>query len=138
MYPNYMGQTMPPYTGSNPYLERLNAIQQPSLPKYEIIHVNGSNGVDAFRMAPNSQCLLLDDTAPIVWLVTTDGAGYPSKTPYTITPYQAKPEPDFNNMNERLAKLEALIYGTKSDATAVKPEQTAEPHEHDSAVPAVR
>lgn len=84
--------------------------QQQQLPHMEIIHVNGKNGAQAFQMAPNSNVLLLDDTSPIVWLAQTDGAGYKTVTPYSITPYQPKPEIDLNNLEERIAKLERMIY----------------------------
>ncbi len=39
-------------------------------------------------MPPNSSILLLDETAPIVWLKMTDGAGYPTLNPYDIAPHQ--------------------------------------------------
>ena len=42
-----------------------------------IVRVSGRPGAEAYQMAPNSEVLLLDETAPIVWLKTTDGAGYP-------------------------------------------------------------
>ena len=84
--------------------------QQQQSPRMEIIHVNGQNGAQAFQMAPNSNVLLLDDTSPIVWLAQTDGAGYKTVTPYSITPYQPKPEIDLNNLEERIAKLEGMIY----------------------------
>ena len=104
----------------NPYLDRLNSMQQTTQipPRCEIIHVNGENGARAFRMAPNSQCLLLDDTAPIIWLCVSDGAGYQTLTPYTIKPYQATPAPDIGAINDRLTRLEAAIYG-KPDAQNV-------------------
>ena len=118
MFPNFMNQPSmmgQPLQSGNPYLDRLNAMQAPQMasqpPRCEIIHVNGENGARSWRMAPNSQCLLLDDTAPIVWLAITDGAGYPTLTPYSITPYQAVPAPDIGAMNDRLTRLEAAIYG---------------------------
>ena len=86
MYPmwnNYGMQT--PY--SNPYGQTMQQALQPC----SITKVSGENGAKAFGMAPNSSALLLDETAPLVWLKTTDGAGYPTLTPYTITPYQAAP-----------------------------------------------
>ena len=55
----------------------------------QVTRVNGRNGADAFRMAPNSSILLMDENDPIVWLKKTDGAGYATVTPYTVTPYQA-------------------------------------------------
>ena len=54
----------------------------------QITRVNGRNGADAFRMAPNSSILLLDENDPVVWLKVSDGAGYCTVTPYSIAPYQ--------------------------------------------------
>lgn len=67
------------------------------------------NGARAFGMAPNSSVLLLDETAPLVWLKTTDGAGYPTLTPYTITPYHAAPPVDVNALEQRIARLEEKL-----------------------------
>lgn len=86
----------------------------------EIIHVNGVNGVDAFQMAPNSNVLLLDDTAPIVWLVQTDGAGYKTKTPYSITPYQPEPQIDLKVLEQRIAKLEGIFNEQSNRGTTRK------------------
>ena len=58
--------------------------------KQEVVRVNGKNGAQAFQLPPNSSILLLDETAPIVWLKTTDGAGYPTITPYDINPHQTE------------------------------------------------
>ena len=86
--------------------------------KMEIIHVNGENGAMALQMMPNSQALLLDDTAPIVWLAQTDGAGYKTVTPYTIAPYE-KPEPvDINALNERLKKVEEMLNESDTASTS--------------------
>ena len=87
-----------------------------SLPKQDIVRVNGQNGAKAFQLAPNSSALLLDESAPIVWLVQTDGAGYKIETPYSITPYQTQPEPDYGDLDKRLKRLEELIDGKKSDS----------------------
>lgn len=71
--------------------------------------VNGEAGARSYRMAPNSSCLLLDETAPLVWLCQTDGAGYMSVTPYQIAPYKP-PEPvNLNTIMERIDRLEAKI-----------------------------
>lgn len=118
---NYMNGYQPQMI-QNPYQARLDAMQQPQMQqmqRYDIIHVNGENGARAFRMAANSQCLLLDDTAPIVWLCQSDGAGYHTVTPYTITPYQAQPEPDYNSFNQRLTRLEEM-FNEQSNVADVK------------------
>lgn len=81
-----------------------------SAPRYEVIQVSGENGVDAFPMGPNSSILLADLTAPIVWLVRTDGAGYKNvKIPYDITPHQAKQPVDLNSLEQRIKNLEDAI-----------------------------
>ena len=60
------------------------------LQRQEVVRVNGKNGADAYQMAPNSSVLLLDETAPVIWLKTTDGASYPTITGYKITPLETK------------------------------------------------
>lgn len=74
---NY-GMPSPVMQGYNPYSYQSSAMQRVNnnLPHYEIIRVNGKPGVDAFQMGPNSSVILVDETAPIVWFVRTDGAGY--------------------------------------------------------------
>jgi hypothetical protein len=107
MYGNYQPYQMPMF--QNPYQSRLDAMQQPMAQRCEITRVNGRNGAEAYQLPPNSSNLLLDETAPIVWLVQTDGAGYKSLTPYTISPYQAAPPVDVQSLEERVKKLEELI-----------------------------
>lgn len=92
------GQPQPQYFNQNNFA-----------PRYEVIQVNGEGGVDAFQMGPNSSVLLLDKTAPIVWLVQSDGAGYKVKTPYDISPHQAVPPADINSLEQRLSKLEEIV-----------------------------
>ena len=92
----------------------------PNYQKTEIIRVNGKNGGEMYQMAPNSEALLLDTSAPIIWLAQTDGAGYKTLTPYSITPYQPEPEIDVRSLNERLTKLEELINDKSNSSTAKK------------------
>lgn len=87
-----------------------------NLPRQEIIRVNGENGAKAYQMAPNSSALLMDESAPLVWLVQTDGAGYKTTVPYTIAPYQSQPAPDLNDLEERIKRLEEMLNGKKPDA----------------------
>lgn len=87
-----------------------------NLPRQEIIRVNGENGAKAYQMAPNSSALLMDESAPLVWLVQTDGAGYKTAVPYTIAPYQSQPAPDLNDLEERIKRLEEMQNGKKPDA----------------------
>lgn len=90
--------------------------------RMEITRVNGEGGARAYQMPPNSNALLLDETNPLVWLVQTDGAGYKTVTPYTITPYQAAPAPDLGSLEQRIARLEGMLNGWKPD-----PQQAQQP-----------
>lgn len=42
------------------------------LPHYELLKVRGEESVRNFKMAPNSETILVDETAPLVWYVQTD------------------------------------------------------------------
>lgn len=89
-----------------------NAPYGVSAQRYEIIRVNGQNGAQAFQMAPNSQALLLDETAPKIWLAMTDGAGYKTVTAYDITLSQTaeqKEQSKFDMIEQRLRRLEDRI-----------------------------
>lgn len=93
--------------------------QMQSQQRMEIIRVNGEGGARAYQMPPSSNALLLDEANPLVWLVQTDGAGYKTVTPYTITPYQAAPAPDLGSLEQRISRLEGILNGWKPD-----PQQT--------------
>ena len=101
----------------NPYQQNsLYPFAQPfradALPRTEIVKVNGKNGADAYQMAPNSSALLLDQKDPLIWFVSTDGAGYKTCIPYTITPYkQQEPEDLIAQLNARISKLEERMNG---------------------------
>lgn len=103
---------------------------QPYFTNQQVIQVNGENGAKAYQMPPNSSTLLLDETAPIVWLVRTDGAGYKSLTPYKIEPYQQEPELDMKQLNDRISKLEEMVRNEKSNNYGSKPKQP-KPEQHD-------
>ena len=89
MYPNPFN----PYPTVNPaYLQQANA---PHINTgNQIVKVNGRNGAEMFQMAPNSSALLLDESAPMIWLAQTDGAGYKTLTAYDIKPHEEVPVPE--------------------------------------------
>lgn len=103
-------------------------LTMPPMPRQEILKVNGRNGIDMLNMSPNSSLLALDSTAPIVWLVQTDGAGYKTPTPYKIEPYQEQKQNDnnadiiaaFNSLDARVAKLEGMVNHDESNSTSAR------------------
>lgn len=108
-----------PYQGYNTY----GYGQMQQAPKYEIIEVNGENGVNALQMAPNSRVIAMDKTAPIIWVCQTDGAGYKTSTPFDITPHKAAAPVDINNLEERIARLEGIINEQSNHAAATEKQQ---------------
>lgn len=86
--------------------------------KQEIIKVHGEDGAKAFQLAPNSSVLLLDDNSPIVWLKVTDGGGYATLTPYSITPFKKDPDVDVRTLEQRIQALEEKM--NESNTTNAK------------------
>ena len=107
------------YPYSQPYAQPYNNYPQ----RYEILKVNGRNGAEALQMLPNSEALLLDSTAPLIWVAQTDGAGYKTLTPFTIAPYEPTPAPDnsqkLSDFETRLKRLEDL-FNEKSNSTGTE------------------
>lgn len=97
----------------NPYNNYMNNFAQPNYmqpqPQQNIIKVHGFEGAQAFNMAPNSNVLLLDESNPIIYIKTTDGAGYPTIKAFAITPYQEKSQPDFQSLEARITRLEEVL-----------------------------
>lgn len=125
MFNNF--QQMPPMPQFNQYPQ----MRQYGTTRQEVTRVNGEGGANAYQMMPNSSALLLDETAPIVWLVTTDGAGFKTVAPYKITPFVA--ENPQKSLEERIKRLEDMMYEKSHDATV---EQTTA--QHDTTVPAIQ
>lgn len=106
-----------PYMQYNPYFQPQPQIPQIQQPRQEVTKVNGENGARAYNIGANSSALLLDESGCIVWLVTTDGAGYKTVAPFDITPHRQEPEPDFTSLEERITKLEERLNAATSNFT---------------------
>ena len=79
------------------------------LPSQQIIQVNGKASVDTIQLAPNSSVLVMDTSAPIVWMCISDGIGKVTATPYDITVHKEKPPVDVTSIEERLASVENAL-----------------------------
>lgn len=97
-------------------------------PKYSLIKVKGAAGANNFRMAPNSETLLVDETAPIVWFARTDSGGYLTVEPYDVSPHHEQPPVNVNALEERVKRLEEY-YVQQSNSTKTKKQRqpAAEP-----------
>lgn len=98
MYPNY---------GAYPNLWQ--PYQRSALPQQQIVQVSGAESLTQIQMAPNSSLLAMDQGAPIVYLVQTDGVGKASWTAYDIAPHKDKATVQQESMDARLTALEAAV-----------------------------
>ena len=94
---------MYPYTNQNQLSQLLlQQVAQPQSGPTKVVEVTGRAGAEAYQLGPDSSILLLDNTAPIVWLVKSDGAGYKTLSAYDIKPHeQEKPVDHFKELEER-------------------------------------
>ena len=89
-------------------------------PHCEVIQVAGRAGAENLRMGPNSSALVLDNTAPIIWFVKTDGSGLINATPYDYTPHIDPPPVDLNDIQQRLISLEEKLNNVQSNTRPTK------------------
>ena len=111
----------------NPYGFMQQGMQQnptPQMPVQQVVRVNGENGAKAYQMGANSSALLLDESGSMVWLKTTDGAGFPTVSAYDITPHQETASPDYSSLEQRIEKLEMIVNGTSRNTATVSKKQS--------------
>ena len=119
---------MYPYTNQNQLSQLLlQQVTQPQSGQMKVVEVTGRAGAEAYQLGPDSSILLLDNTAPIVWLVKTDGAGYKSLSAYDITPHKEKaPVDQYKSLEERITKLEETINAKSNTSNAKRKSEPAE------------
>lgn len=101
--------------------------QQPvpqAQPQVQVVKVNGENGARAYQMGANSSALLLDESGLMVWLITSDGAGYKTVSAYDITPHQETPAPDYGTLESRIEKLEMIVNGNSKRVASASKKQS--------------
>lgn len=109
-----------PYGFMNPYQQAV----QPAQPPTQVVKVNGEPGAKAYQIGANSSALLLDESGLMVWLVTTDGAGYKTVNAYDIKPHYEQPKPDFGTLESRIERLEMIVNGNTRNPSADSKEQS--------------
>ena len=112
-----MNQYPNPYM--NPYMQQPYQSYQ-AAPVMQVTKVSGEGGARAFSMGPNSSALLLDESGLMVWLCTSDGAGYKTVTAYDIAPHQEAVKPDYGNLENRVKRLEDMINERTTDSAATR------------------
>lgn len=59
----------------------------------QLIRVTGMDGAKAYQMPPNSVVPLFDADNDIMYIKSTDGAGFPTIRAFAFQPVEDKPEP---------------------------------------------
>lgn len=97
-------------------LQNFSQFTQPTPFQQKAIEVSGRAGAEAYQLAPDSSALMLDNTAPILWVAKSDSAGYKTLTPFDITPHnETKQEDIIKSLEERISKLEERMSNGKSN-----------------------
>ena len=108
-----------PFAPAMPFQQGPMMYQQPQQ-QTQVVRVNGEAGARTYQIGPNSSALLLDESGALVWLVTTDGAGYKTVGAYDITPHQQPAAADYSSLETRIKRLEDMINGNTANITAAQ------------------
>lgn len=111
--------------GGNPYFQGMmgNRIPQQSV---HVDQVDGEQGARELSMPPNSEKLALDKSGEMIWLVKTDTYGMKYLIdPYDIKPHKTQQATQYDALDARLAKLEAIL--SEFTADPATPEQSDKP-----------
>lgn len=71
--------------------------------------VHGDAGATQYPLPPNSDVILMDDSNPIIYLKTTDAAGYGTVSKWAIQEIKDPGPADFNALTNRMSQLETKM-----------------------------
>lgn len=118
-------QPMPSY-GYGYYQPQQHQPQQQ--PMHGFVYVTGIDGAKAYQMPPNSEMPLFDDSGDVLYIKTTDGAGFPTITVVDCTrrdsqpvsqqdvPTMADVEAVHNEIEQLRREIHELVSATAADA----------------------
>ena len=110
---------------NNPYLNNnysgYNYPNNAFLPQTKVPVVNGREGANAYRMAADSQIILMDVSGQLIWIVGTDSAGYKTIEGYDIKRHIEPTPPDYNIMMTKINQLEETLNGFITAINNTKP-----------------
>lgn len=124
-YPNMMNAQQTYQAFQNPYAMNMTP-QAPTT----LTRVTGIDGAKAYQMTPNSTVALFDNNEDIMYIKTTDGAGFPTIRTFAFNEVVANnsvPEnvdyvtrDEFNKLKEELLNGKQSISRSKSNLTTDK------------------
>ena len=81
----YSNYNMMGLNGFNNYNQFQPQLNQPQISTQNLIRVNGIDGAKAYQMSANSTVALFDTNEDIMYVKSTDGAGFPSIRTFSFT-----------------------------------------------------
>lgn len=124
-YSNYNMMGLNGFNNYNQFPQQLN---QPQISTQNLIRVNGIDGAKAYQMPANSTVALFDNNEDIMYIKTTDGAGFPAIRTFAFNEvvgntnsiqdtadYVTRDE--FNKLKEELLNGKQSISRSKSNLT---------------------
>ena len=127
----YSNYNMMGLNGFNNYNQFQPQLNQPQMTPQNLIRVNGIDGAKAYQMPANSTVALFDNNEDIMYIKTTDGAGFPAIRTFAFNEVVANTNPiqdaadyvtrdEFNKLKEELLNGKQSISRSKSNLTTDK------------------
>ena len=127
----YSNYNMMGLNGFNNYNQFQPQLTQPQVNTQNLIRVNGIDGAKAYQMSANSTVALFDNNEDIMYIKTTDGAGFPAIRTFAFNEVVANTNPiqdtadyvtrdEFNKLKEELLNGKQSISRSKSNLTTDK------------------
>ena len=127
----YSSYNMMGLNGFNNYNQFQPQLTQPQVNTQNLIRVNGIDGAKAYQMPANSTVALFDNNEDIMYIKTTDGAGFPAIRTFAFNEVVANTNPiqdtadyvtrdEFNKLKEELLNGKQSISRSKSNLTTDK------------------
>ena len=124
----YSNYNMMGLNGFNNYNQFQPQLNQPQVNTQNLIRVNGIDGAKAYQMPANSTVALFDNNEDIMYIKTTDGAGFPAIRTFAFNEVVANTNPiqdtadyvtrdEFNKLKEELLNDKQSISRSKSNLT---------------------
>lgn len=124
-YSNYNMMGLNGFNNYNQFPQQLN---QPQMSTQNLIRVNGIDGAKAYQMPANSTVALFDNNEDIMYIKTTDGAGFPAIRTFAFNEVVDNTNPiqdtadyvtrdEFNKLKEELLNGKQSISRSKSNLT---------------------
>ena len=127
----YSNYNMMGLNGFNSYNQFQPQLNQPQISTQNLIRVNGIDGAKAYQMPANSTVALFDNNEDIMYIKTTDGAGFPAIRTFAFNEVVANTNSiqdtadyvtrdEFNKLKEELLNGKQSISRSKSNLTTDK------------------